>query len=133
MSQEFVDINQILGIEVDSTKDRREEESEKHKGFTPTGIKCVTYLSENLLQVQEAGVSTPFLMDFVTFEKIINVLGFKERSLELGLGKLLTGYPLIFDFTNKEIKVWDKDVPIKIMGEFIRKIKENYKRDENTF
>lgn len=110
------EIKRLINIELDPDFKERKKEAKKIRGFDPSGVKILHYISSNLIEVYEVSSNSEFLMDYVGLMRILDVLGFKERQLELSKSKLLNGYYTIFDFDKKEIMIYEKEEKSKVIG-----------------
>lgn len=99
--------NHSLVNEIDPLKDLNNIESRQVKGFSLTGIKYLTYLGNNELNIKELPNNIEYIMEYTNVSRILRVLGFNEKTLELSLDKLLSRHEVIYDFDNKDIYLRD--------------------------
>lgn len=119
-------LNQLLNAEIDPQSIENKAESKQDKGFTPEGIKKVSYIGSSFLQIQDGAGGSDYLLDYLIFKDIIESLGFNAKSLEISNACLLTGNDIIYDFDRKKVFVWEPPISETRLGKEFQFIRDNY-------
>jgi hypothetical protein len=86
-------------------------------------------LGHDLVHIEEES-GTEFEMQFLDFKNLCEVLGFNEDSLDNGLGKILNGFKVVFDFDDKRILVYDPIMPYTQVAAMIKHGKDTYNEEK---
>lgn len=101
------DLRKLFNKEVDPFLVDSKKNKKQQKGFITKGLKGLSLISNNLIQIYEISSSVEYTMEYLTLKKIIGVMGFNEEKLELGYSKLHSNHYLILDFDTKKIMFYD--------------------------
>lgn len=130
------DLRKVFNNEIDPLLIDSKRSQKQQKGFTTTGVKGLQLLDKNLIEIYEIEFSVSYTMEYLNFLRIIDVLGFDEEKLDLGLSKLHANYYLILNFDNKKIMIFDNKQKIQFIGQDLTKAKQihtNKEEDEEYY
>ena len=125
------DLKQIFNKEIDPSIIDANRSKKQQKGFTPTGIKGLHLIEKNLIQIYEIESSVDYTMEVFNFTRIIDVMGFDEDKLKLGLSKLYANYYLILDFDTKKILMYDNKEKMQLIGQDLTNAKQVHTNKED--
>lgn len=118
------DLKQIFNKEIDPGVLDANKLKKQQKGFTTTGAKGLSLIDRNLIQIYEINSSVEYTMGYLQFLKIVNVMGFDEEKLELGLSKLNSDHYLILDFNTKKVMFYDNKEAVNLIGQNLTQAKQ---------
>ena len=92
-----------LTNEIDPLKSFDDYEKRQQKGLELEGVKQMTYLGNNLVTVKELPSGVEYTMEYLKLRRILKVLGFNEKSLQMSFEKMCCFHDILYDFDNKRI------------------------------
>lgn len=125
------ELKRVIQAELDPEFREKQKEAKQQRGFNTTGTKIVNHISKNSLEIYEVDSGAEYIMEYLTFSRIIGIMGFGEKELEIANAKLLNGYYLIFDFDDSEIIVYDPATNFKPIGKYLTQAKENLNKSDS--
>ena len=118
------DLKKIFNNEIDPFLIDANKHKKQQKGFNATGVKGLQLLDKNLIQIYEIDSSVDYTMEYYNFSRMLEVMGFDEEKLELGLSKLHANYYLILDFDSKRIMMFDNKEKMQLIGQDLTRAKQ---------
>lgn len=118
------EIKQLIHTEIDPNFRDKKKEAKQQRGFIPSHIKILNHIAKNTVEVYELETGADYIMDFLELLRIVRVMGFTDKQVDMAISKLINGFYTIIDFDNTEIMFYDKTVKYNPIGQFISEGKE---------